>query len=170
MAGVALAKALADSHDLAPALKWPNDVLLGGKKVSGILSEAAKFPDGPAGAVLGIGVNCSQESFPRGLAHSATSIRIETGAGPRTRELFSRLLVYLNAGKELLYLGEGRVVADEWRSLSATLGQEVGVELSRARRVSGRAVDIDDHGCLIVDAEGETVRVVAGDVVHLRTG
>lgn len=169
MAGVALAKALADSHGLSPSLKWPNDVLLSNKKVSGILSEAATFPERGDGAVLGIGVNCLQDSFPAEIAGSATSILLETGSRPSLPYLLERLLVYLSAGAELLYLENREVLLEEWRRLSCTLGRMVRVELAARETIWGLAKEIDGNGRLIVDVQGKMVPVVAGDLVHLRT-
>ncbi len=169
MAGVALAKALKDSHGLSPSLKWPNDVLLRGKKVSGILSEAATFPERGDGALLGIGVNCLQDSFPAEIAQSATSILLETGSRPSLPYLLERLLVYLSAGAHLLYLEKREVVLGEWRNLSSTLGRMVRVELAGSETIVGLAKEIDEDGRLMVDVQGKMVPVVAGDLVQLRT-
>ena len=92
VAGRAVAAAIAETTGLAPALKFPNDVLVGGRKVAGILAEAS---DGRV--VLGIGVNVAQtaEQLPAGTPTPPTSLRLEAGAPPARAELLAAILVHL---------------------------------------------------------------------------
>ncbi len=151
--GVAVARAL-QSAGAAPRLKWPNDVLLGERKVCGILGEL-----GPAGdhVVLGVGINVSQSApqLPREVP--ATSLLLDLGCAPRRDDLLVSVLRHLHT------LIDAADWMDEYRSLCATLGRTVRVQLSTEELV-GRAEEVRDDGALVVDGKP----IVAGDVVHLR--
>jgi BirA family biotin operon repressor/biotin-[acetyl-CoA-carboxylase] ligase len=149
-------------------LKWPNDVLLGGRKVCGILVERVHVhaPDGARPlAVVGIGVNVDQgaDELP---VDTATSLALETGPRDRT-ELFGVVLEELGA----LLTEAARspyAFVEEYRAACDTVGQVVRVELPGGTHLEGRAVGVDDHGRLEVETSGEVVAVAAGDVVHVR--
>jgi BirA family transcriptional regulator, biotin operon repressor / biotin---[acetyl-CoA-carboxylase] ligase len=162
VAGYAVARAVRGS------LKWPNDVLIGGRKVCGILVERvhtrASEGDTPL-AVVGIGLNVDQTSEELPVP-TATSLALETGHRDRT-DLFGEVLDQLQARLEATSRSPRETVRD-YRGLCETLGQDVRVELPGGRSLEGRAVDVDDHGRLVVEsAEGPAV-VAAGDVVHVR--
>jgi BirA family biotin operon repressor/biotin-[acetyl-CoA-carboxylase] ligase len=153
-------------------LKWPNDVLLGGRKVCGILVERVHV-HAPGGArplaVVGIGLNVDQRADELPV-DTATSLALETGPRDRT-ELFGVVLEELGA----LMAKAARspyAVVEEYRAACDTIGQAVRVELPGGTLLEGRAVGVDDHGRLEVEPAGETagevVAVAAGDVVHVR--
>ncbi|HLQ62947.1 MAG TPA: biotin--[acetyl-CoA-carboxylase] ligase [Candidatus Acidoferrales bacterium] len=125
-------------------LKWPNDLLLGGRKVGGILVEA-----GPRKAVVGIGINLSWA--PPGAA--------------RLGQDRDRLLTRLRAALERWCSAPAEEVLAAWRRRSDTLGRQVRVWLPSGV-IEGRAEDVDQSGALIVD--GQPVSV--GDVIHVRPG
>jgi BirA family biotin operon repressor/biotin-[acetyl-CoA-carboxylase] ligase len=151
-------------------IKWPNDLLVQGRKVAGILTELSADPDRIHFVVLGIGVNlnASREDFPPELSETATSVLAVTGHPvPRAAfaaELALRLEEWLD-----LHAAQGfRPVRERWRALSATLGQEVLVTSER-REIRGVAVDVDEDGALrIRTADGNEERVLAGDVEQVR--
>jgi BirA family transcriptional regulator, biotin operon repressor / biotin---[acetyl-CoA-carboxylase] ligase len=150
------------------ALKWPNDVLAGDRKLCGILLERADTPTGPA-AVLGIGLNVSTR--PDELPSPAgTSLAIE-GAAALDR---GALLVAIVESLQRLYnawraeAGEPSALREVYRSYCVTLGRHVRVQLGPATSVEGRAADVDEAGRLVVET-AEGVRAFgAGDVVHVR--
>jgi BirA family biotin operon repressor/biotin-[acetyl-CoA-carboxylase] ligase len=163
LAGVAVAEALREVSGLQPSLKWPNDVLLGGMKVGGILCELDAETDSVNHIILGIGVNVNNET-PRKLKRIATSLKEECGM------LFSRaeFIRCLLDKMESLYLKskhEGfEPILAAWKKLSSTLGSEV-IAGSLGEEIEGKAVDIDRNGALLLrKSDGELVRVVAGDV------
>jgi BirA family transcriptional regulator, biotin operon repressor / biotin---[acetyl-CoA-carboxylase] ligase len=169
LAAVAVAESLRAAG--VPAdIKWPNDLLVGGRKVAGILTELSADPDRIHFVVVGIGVNlnASREDFPKELADSATSVFAVTGRPvPRAAfaaELARRLEEWLD-----LHAAQGfGPVRERWRALSATLGQEVLVTSER-REIRGVAVDVDEDGALrIRTADGAEERVLAGDVEQVR--
>jgi BirA family transcriptional regulator, biotin operon repressor / biotin---[acetyl-CoA-carboxylase] ligase len=162
-AGIAVAEALSRSAGLSPRLKWPNDVLVGGRKIAGILLESrttGAVDGGRVTAVLGIGINLSQRMFPADLAQRATSVWLVSGRLVDRDALLSALLDALGEWRRRLEYRGFAPVRTRWRALADTLGRTVTVD-----GVSGVAVDIDVDGALLVnDTEGRRHRVVAGDV------
>ncbi len=169
VAAVALAEALRDAGADA-AIKWPNDVQVGGRKVAGILTELSAEPERVHFVVVGVGVNLNSraEHFPEELRATATSLSLALGQPvPRARfaaSLWTRLEQWLD-----VYLETGfDAVRARWKALSSTLGQDVLVRTDR-QELRGRAEDIDPSGALLVRTEGGSLeRVLAGDVEQLR--
>ena len=169
----ALALAAADAclevAGVEPALKWPNDLLVGDAKLAGVLAEA-EFDGGVLAAVVaGIGVNVA---WPGPADAGGTCLDdLGRGAQPVDRKvLLDRLLVALAARRPLLDDDAGRRdLADEVRRRCTTVGEQVRVTLP-TEVLTGTAVAIDDAGRLVVETAGGPYRVTAGDVVHLRPG
>ncbi len=161
VAAVAVAEVLRDAGFEA-RIKWPNDVLLEGRKVAGLLTELCVEGATVRWAVLGIGVdvNAPRSAFPPELVETATSLAIVRGEEVPRVFLLATLLASLEA-----WLGRHEAegfapVRERWIELSATLGAKV-----RAEGVEGVAVDLAEDGALLVrDASGTIRRVVAGDV------
>ncbi|MGC4109000.1 MAG: biotin--[acetyl-CoA-carboxylase] ligase [Nocardioides sp.] len=165
---VPLAAGLAVTAAVGGRLKWPNDVLMDGRKVCGILVErVAGRSDGkdvPL-AVVGIGLNVDQarEELP---VPTATSLALEGVAWGRA-ELLGAVLGELRTRLRTAAAAPAALVAD-YRSHCGTLGQDVRVDLPGGQELLGRAVDVDHHGRLVVQSGNETRAVAAGDVVHVR--
>lgn len=177
LAGVAVAEAVQQVAAVDAQLKWPNDVLAGGRKLAGILAESR----GPA-VVLGIGINVSQRQ-PDLPVPTATSVLLEQAgqvgqaaapAGPgRLRE---RLLAAMLGSLDRWYAAWTGAAGDPGRcrlreaylSQCATIGREVRVLLPGGRELTGRAADVDPAGRLVVETADGPATVSAGDVVHLR--
>jgi BirA family transcriptional regulator, biotin operon repressor / biotin---[acetyl-CoA-carboxylase] ligase len=156
-AAVAMAEAVSETTGVEAALKWPNDLLVGERKLAGILAEAT----GDA-VVVGIGVNVDWREVPAELEGIATATNLE-GGRPTTRE--DLLAVFLARYERRLADLEGTRRA--YRGRLATLGRTVRVERATDTLV-GVAVDVDDAGRLLVQTDHATETVTAGDVVHLR--
>jgi BirA family biotin operon repressor/biotin-[acetyl-CoA-carboxylase] ligase len=153
---------------VAATLKWPNDVLIGDRKVAGILVERVESGSGAA-AVIGIGLNVSTtpEELP---VPNATSLEIEMGAEPDRTELLADLLAELDRacrGWTAAPAADLDLAASYSRHCS-TLGQDVRVDLPGGRVVEGTARRLDDQGRLVVATGSAEVAVGAGDVVHVR--
>ena len=151
------------------AIKWPNDLLVRGRKVAGLLTEMAAELDQVQWVVLGVGVNVNAEAadFPAEVRELATSLAIERGE-PVPRALFTAAL--LTALEEWLdrHADEGFTpVRAAWREMSDTLGREVRVRSGGADLV-GVAEDVDESGALLVRTAQGLERVVSGDVEMLR--
>jgi BirA family biotin operon repressor/biotin-[acetyl-CoA-carboxylase] ligase len=144
-------------------IKWPNDVLVptedGTRKLSGILTEMEGEADRVSWGVVGVGLNANLDA--EGLPEGATSLQEQ--AGPVTRRLFVQRL--LERFDELR--SDPDRILDEWRERALTLGQRVRVDTPDGT-VEGDAIDVELPGTLLVDDDGETVRVHAGDCEHLR--
>ncbi len=163
VASLAVAKSIKAITGLNPQIKWPNDVLLNGKKVSGILIENGICGNKISYAVIGIGININLDcsGIPE-ISHLATSLSDETG------KPVSRLAVIRNmlAEMEKLYtsLSSKNTVFEEWRDNLVTLGKRVKATAIDAV-YEGVAESVARDGSLIIRTRGgQTVRVVAGDV------
>lgn len=169
LVGHTVAKALtALGHDAR--VKWPNDVLLDGdRKVAGILVERVDTPEGPA-AIIGVGINVTTtaEELP---VETATSLAISAPGAPDRTQVLLEVVAAIREGYDLWQaggdLGTARL-ATSYRSHCATLGRDVRVELPGGGALTGRAVDVDPDGRLVVETADGTERVGAGDVVHVR--
>lgn len=163
LTGYALQAALADRIPEV-SLKWPNDVLVGEQKISGILVERVETPQGPA-AVVGIGVNVNQtlDDLP---TETATSLRIEL------EETFDRsqLLVQVlgSVGALLPLLEQPEVLRAAYVDACSTVGRTVDVHLPGGEKVRGEVLDLDPTGALVLSTGNGTFTAHAGDVVHVR--
>lgn len=163
LAGLAVQGAVGTGSEL----KWPNDLLLGERKVAGLLVELVDTPAGPA-AVVGVGLNVSmtQEELP---VPTATSLAIAGHDRDRT-ELLLAILAELGR----LYAvwsapgSDDGLLRSSYTRRCATIGQLVRVELPAGETFTGTAVDVDRAGRLVVRSGGETTVVGAGDVIHVR--
>jgi BirA family biotin operon repressor/biotin-[acetyl-CoA-carboxylase] ligase len=168
VAAVAVCDAL--RHSGADAgIKWPNDVLVGGRKIAGILTEMSAEADRVHWVVVGVGVNVNtrREDFPAELRGEATSLLIER-EHPSPRALFLAACLTSLEGWYDRHAEEGFApIRQAWRERSVTLGQEVSVTTDGAQ-VVGLAEDIDETGALLVRTPAGTVRVTSGDVALVR--
>ncbi len=162
-AGVAVAEALV-AFELSPELKWPNDVLLDGKKVAGVLTEMSADLDRVHHVVVGIGVNLNGQQFPDEIAAIATSAALARGV-PLPRADFVALLCarledWLN---QFVRDGASAVVA-AWKQHARCFGRRVRVTAGRDV-LDGVAEDLEDDGALRLRLDdGRAARVVAGEV------
>lgn len=162
-AGVAVAETLV-AFDVVPALKWPNDVLVDGKKVAGILTEMSADLDRVHQLVVGIGVNLNARAFPEEIAAIATSLCIARGEPVSRAEFAATLCARLESGYERFIADGAAAVAAAWKQHARFFGRRVTVTAGRDR-IEGVAEDLDDDGALRLRRDdGGTVRIVAGEV------
>ena len=162
----ALLRAIEAVTGLSLEIKWPNDILIRGKKVAGILTELSAELDQVRHVILGIGVdvNLGAGEFPAELRKLATSLRIETGRVISRAELATRILRELDADYARICGGGFAKVADEWEAHCKTIGRDVAIQIGE-RRIRGRAESLDDDGALLLRTEhGHLERVIGGDV------
>lgn len=163
VASLAVVHSIAATTGLAPQIKWPNDVLIDGRKVCGILIENELRGERVERAVIGIGINVNMRmaDFPE-IEPIATSLSDELGRTLSRLELVRRLLVELE--KKYLALRSGRAVFEEWRATLATLGRRVQVSMG-AETLEGIAEEVARDGSLLLrQPDGSLTRVVAGEV------
>ncbi len=162
MVAVAVSAALEKLYRLSPQLKWPNDVLIQGRKLCGILAEMEAEADAVHFINVGIGLNANAHVTAE--TPDAVSL-MELLGGPVNRVRLTREIVE-QAQSRVTHLVSG-VVLDEWRRRSITLGREV--RIVGGETVTGIAVGIDGLGALLVrDSAGRVHEIVAGDCVHAR--
>ena len=162
----ALRRAIKTVAGLSAEIKWPNDLLLGGKKVAGILTEMSAEVDRVRHLILGLGVDVNQaaDEFPAELRNIATSLKIEAGEGISRAELAVEILRELDFDYARIGSGKFSRVADEWEAGCVTIGKNVSVQMG-TRLVRGCAESLDDDGALLVRTEhGRLERVIGGDV------
>ena len=162
MASVAVARAIRKLFSLNAELKWPNDVLIGGRKVCGILAEMEAEVDAINFVNLGIGINANTavSHYEKG----ATSLKEELGREVSRKEFLNSVLREINEQQVLLTKSD---LLEGWKSLSATLGREVRIA-TPGEEIIGRAVDIDASGALILKREdGSLSSAISGDCIHL---
>ncbi len=151
-----------NSYGARPSLKWPNDVLVGDRKLAGILTEMSSRGQTVEHLVLGIGVNLNTASFPAELDRIATSLRLETGGRRIDGEAFlATLLQRVEVWLDRFFAGGIDAISDAWTERANVAGRRVHTAVA-----DGIARGIDGAGALLVeDDHGVVHRVIAGDVV-----
>ncbi len=153
---------------LSPGIKWPNDLLLGGRKVCGILCEIKAEMDLVHYLIAGVGINVNTglEDLPPALQSSATSLKLENGGGTVSRVAVAAAILqhYDELYCEYLETGAAPVLA-RWREYNVTLGRSVKIQ-NQSGLYAGIARDLDSNGTLIVEGDsGELKPFSAGEVV-----
>jgi len=165
-AATALRRAIQSETGLKPEIKWPNDILIGGKKVAGILTELSAELDRVKHVILGIGVDVNLDAgeFPEELKKTATSLKIESGAAISRAVLAVAILRELDFDYARTCAGKFTAVADEWEQNCTTIGKDVTVQIGD-RKIRGRAESLDDAGALLLRTEhGQPEPITGGDV------
>lgn len=166
MASVAVAKTLRRLYGLRAEIKWPNDVLVNGKKVCGILTEAETKGESAEFAVVGIGLNANFDLMvlPKSLESSSTTLRNELKREIRREVLLDSLLDEIESLNESFSKEHFDMLLDQWRSLAGMIGASVEVRVD-GEKVQGQAVDIDQDGALILRLKDDVTRTVSfGDL------
>ena len=162
-AGVALAEGIERVTGLAADIKWPNDLLVGRRKLAGILAEGISGEV----VVLGYGINVSASAFPAELGDRATSLESELGRPIDRAALFAETLSTLAARYDDLLTGRFDVILDGWRARApASRGARVSWETPTGQR-TGMTAGIDDEGGLLVQVGDRIERIVAGEMTWL---
>ena len=159
VAGLAVCKTVG----MGACIKWPNDVVIGSKKVCGILTEMSAEIDMVNYVVCGMGINVNTESFDESIAHRATSMYIESGEKYVRNEVAANLLNTFEHYYKKYLSGGLNAVLDEYREHCVTIGRDVTV-IYKKETVTGKAVDVDENGALVVETDGGTIRVTSGEV------
>jgi BirA family biotin operon repressor/biotin-[acetyl-CoA-carboxylase] ligase len=163
-AGVALAEAVEHGTGLAPAIKWPNDLVVGRRKLAGILAEGVATQAGLQSVVLGYGLNVSAAAYPAELSDRVTSLESELGRPVDRAVLCAQSLASLAARYDDLLDGRFDAILDAWRARSpGSRGMRVSWETSGGTQ-TGVTMGVDDMGALLVRVGERTERLVAGEV------
>jgi BirA family transcriptional regulator, biotin operon repressor / biotin---[acetyl-CoA-carboxylase] ligase len=168
--GVAVAETLDKECRLDVGIKWPNDILIGEKKVCGILTEASTNPKGLEYVVVGVGIdlNVDVNTFPPELREGATSLKQELEKEIYSVKLVQRFLQNFENLYDDFKTGKFPEILKEWRKLSKTIGSYVEVQ-KKGRVVRGEAVGITKEGVLILEMDDGSLRkVISGECIHLK--
>ena len=164
MAAVSVTQAVRECTGTDPKVKWPNDVLIGRKKVCGILTEMSAEFDTIEYVVCGIGINVNQTSFPDELMPIATSLRMETGRlWFRGQLLLSFLTAFFERYDAWIQTEDFTATVTDYTHDSMLLGEMVTVD-SHGEKTTGQCVGFDKDGFMVIAKEGKRYRIMAGDV------
>jgi len=167
--GVAVAETLQKECNLDVGIKWPNDILIGNKKVCGILTEVNASIEKVNYVVVGIGIdmNVDVPLFPPDLQKGATSLKNELDTEINGAILVQKFLLEFENIYNEFKEGKFPEILKEWRSLSKTIGNNVEVR-TRGKTIHGEAVGINKEGILILELEDGTLRkIISGECLHI---
>jgi BirA family biotin operon repressor/biotin-[acetyl-CoA-carboxylase] ligase len=171
-AAVGCALALREATGISVEIKWPNDLMVSGRKLGGILTETKLRGRRVLFAVVGIGINVNTGAgdFSPELWRTATSLRAETGREIPKDGLMTNILEGIGFWYGMLITGRKDRVLDEWRNLSSTLGHKVRISAGR-ETFEGVAEALDDEGRLVMRLCSGARKVISvGDVTMVRSG
>lgn len=165
VAALAVCDGILEAAGLLTAIKWPNDLVAGGKKVCGILTEMSAEMDEIHYVAVGIGINCNMTEFPAEIKETATSIRMETGRPVRRSLLIAAVIKsFFRYYERFMESGSMIGLMEAYQERMANRGGEVTV-LDPAGSFSGAALGIDGQGRLLVKRnDGKVECVVSGEV------
>ncbi|AOV08048.1 biotin--[acetyl-CoA-carboxylase] ligase [Sporosarcina ureilytica] len=166
VAAVAITRAIEEVTGLTPQIKWPNDLLINEKKVTGILTELQADPDLIKSIILGIGINVNQsiDEFPEELMSIATSLKIELGKTINRAELIATTLKYLEEYTKLYEAHGFSPIKLLWESYSNTIGRRIRATMVN-QTVEGLAIGITEEGMLELKQDDGTIfGVYSGDI------
>lgn len=160
---LAVCLAISRATGMEAKIKWPNDIVLGGRKVCGMLLEMDADVNQVRSVVAGIGINVHQTHFPEEIAHTASSLDLACGKRLSRMEVVRAFLAAFDEVEEMSKANEG-LFMEAYRAASATLGQRVQV-ISLTGTFTGTALDVTESGSLsVLDEEGQRHEVLAADV------
>lgn len=167
LAGVAVAEGIENFTGLKPEVKWPNDLLLNGKKICGILSEA-EFRNGKIRfIILGIGINVHHKphEFPDEFRDRATSLRAESNLRIDRSELLAEILFQLEKNYRTMQSQGFAPIISNWKKRCPHLGKQVTI-IQDDERLEGIFEDLNEQGCLMLRTrDGELKKIVTGDLL-----
>jgi BirA family biotin operon repressor/biotin-[acetyl-CoA-carboxylase] ligase len=166
LAAVSICEAIKKITGIDTYIKWPNDILIGNKKLGGILTELSAEMDEISFVVIGIGLNVNNDK--KSMISTATSLREQRKENTSRVALLQEILRQIEE-KYLLFQKKGaHPIIEKWREHNVTLGKMIKVYCHK-EHITGQAIDIDiDGGLLVRKDSGFTEKVLSGDVVHCR--
>jgi BirA family transcriptional regulator, biotin operon repressor / biotin---[acetyl-CoA-carboxylase] ligase len=171
LAAVAVAETILSLQisNLRLDIKWPNDVLVNDRKISGILIESTSTPNEVPRFIIGIGVNLNHLSFPPELTDIATSLQIECGEHFNVASFRNVLLDRLAFWYEELRHGRARKILQRWQEISTYARNRQVIVIFDHEELRGETVGLNDSGALLLQTpSGEIRTILAGEIKHLR--
>ena len=169
---LALSKAIENTFEITPELKWPNDLTIKSKKIAGILVDAAFESNKIESLVLGVGINFNVDikAIKKTLKDTPNFYGVaslsEQNKKVKPIQLVQNFFVELEKIYELLNKKQTKKIILEWTKRSSTLGKNVEINTTDGK-IKGKATKIDEDGALIISNKSKTYKVIAGDVIHL---
>lgn len=164
LSAVAVADVIREGIDLEAFIKWPNDILIEGKKVCGILTEMSAEIDMVNYVIIGIGINVNNTAFPQELENKSTSLKLSKGEIIPRADFLAAVLEKFEYYYKVFEARGFEEVLKKWRLLCGNLGKPVRI-FGRNDSFEGVALDIDEDGALLVKKDdGSVIRVLSGDV------
>lgn len=162
--GFAVCKAIRNYTNLNALIKWPNDIIIGNKKLCGILTEMSASAEKINYAVVGIGVNVNTTEFDDEISGKATSLRIEKCALIDRAKLFGVIIEALEKCFDDYFSDPDNIITDDYKALCATINREVTIKRG-SLSLTGTAIDIKSSGDLVVRlADNSVTEVSSGEV------
>ena len=169
---LALSKAIENTFEITPELKWPNDLTIKSKKIAGILVDAAFESNKIESLVLGVGINFNVDikAIKKTLKDTpnfyGVSSLSEQNKKVKPIQLVQNFFVELEKIYELLNKKQTKKIILDWTKRSSTLGKNVEINTTDGK-IKGKATKIDEDGALIISNKNKTEKVIAGDIIHL---
>lgn len=145
------------------AIKWPNDIVLGTKKVCGVLTEMGTENGKVSYVVAGVGINLNTEVFDDSISNIATSVYLETGIKTSRQEFLNKLLVEIEKWYDHFIKYGFKSCVEDYKKSCITLGRQVLIKSPEGDFVS-KAVDVTENGELVVDTEDGTKKILTGEI------
>ncbi len=167
LTAVVAAETLKSVTELNPRIKWPNDILINGKKIAGILTELSMEMDAVDFVIVGIGLNVNTpvSCFDEEIKDIATSVFIETGKRFERTTLIKKYLEHYEAYYEMFNKKGFKPILQKWKALADIIGRRITVDMISKKHV-GQVVDVDVDGVLVLkDDNGKLHRIYSGDVI-----
>jgi BirA family biotin operon repressor/biotin-[acetyl-CoA-carboxylase] ligase len=166
LAGVSVCEAVENFIGLKPGVKWPNDLLLNGRKFCGILSEVEFENSTIKFIILGIGINVNHKSyeFPAEFREQATSLRIESGLTIDRAQLLAEVIWQLEQNYTAMKQQGFEGIVNKWKKRCPQMGKEVSI-VQDDKKYQGIFEELNDEGCLLLRTkDNELKKIVAGDI------
>ena len=164
-ASISVVKAVREITHLEPVIKWPNDILIDGKKVCGILTELETKEDKIIYSIIGIGINVNNQ-LNEDLYNTATTLLEKYGSIISKIELFKKILKHFDENYLRLIDGDFRYIRDRWLSMSRIAGREVIIK-DDDKTIQGVVSGVDDNGQLILKTKNKIMQISNGDLEYL---
>jgi len=162
---VSIAQAIKETIGIEPIIKWPNDLIINGKKVCGVLTEIDAEMDRINYSVVGVGINVNNEINDE-IKDIATSLSLENKSRVSRVDLLRNILKKFDENYQYLTSDNHKIIRDLWHSFSDIIGKKIQVA-GEKEIFEGVVSDIDDSGCLILETDVGKVRVITGDIIVL---
>jgi len=169
---LAAARAINGLTTLKAKVKWPNDIVVSGKKIGGILTEAKSSRGNKTSFVVGIGLNAAPigSDAPEDIREGATSLEDETGKKVSRTKIIKVILEEFEKLYFLLLAGQDEMIMNEWKILSETIGKQVSI-MTHEGQIDGKAIGIGESGGLIIKTFGGRIKKLSsGEIIKQRGG